>query len=312
MNNKIKRILKGWIISLERYGNIDGLKLSHELNVLEEYLRSKKDKNSIRGLVKIIRDKVVSSFIDVEQTLSVLHQLFARIELQKQNEGSSETKKGNKWIHKHGQERRFKSETGHIFAERLKFKGGMYLRNFDVETESASESKKVRRIIEKRMCQAYHNMNRKHKRGEKEIPSNYDRYWEHRATAFQLYNIGQIENVRGVSRGNSTHWKRMRDHQTGMVVLKKKMSYPTKEAAQEAALKWHIKHPEDKRVIHVYQCAHCGKWHIGHNPAPTAESESSCSDIVIRNIREQQNQQSPRFRIKLKGQCHQVQNAILR
>lgn len=85
-----------------------------------------------------------------------------------------------------------------------------------------------------------------------------------RATSFQLYNIGQVEHVRNVSRGKSTHWKRVFDLETGNVVLKKKMAYPTREAAMEAIAKWHIDHPDDPREVHAYKCACCGKWHIGH------------------------------------------------
>ena len=175
------------------------------------------------------------------------------------------TKRGSKRIQKKGQDVRFRSQTGHIFAEKLRFKEGMLLRNFDVETESASDSRKVRRIIEKRMCQAYHRMNKMISGNEKGRPSNRNRYWEHRATSFQLYNIGQVENVKGVSRGDSTHWKRMLDLQTGKVVFKKKMPYNTEEAALNAIEEWKRVHPFDRREIHAYQCALCHKWHIGHD-----------------------------------------------
>ena len=52
-----------------------------------------------------------------------------------------------------------------------------------------------------------------------------------RATSFQLHNLGQVENVYGVSRTTSTHWKRSYDPITGEVVFKKKMAYSTLEEA---------------------------------------------------------------------------------
>lgn len=114
-------------------------------------------------------------------------------------------------MQKNGQDVRFRNETERIFSEKLRFKGGILLRNFDVEIESSYDSRKVRRIVEKRMSQAYYRTRRKSRSMN---PSNKDRYWEHRAIAFQLYNIGQIENVKDNSREVSSHWKEMFDQYT--------------------------------------------------------------------------------------------------
>lgn len=160
-----------------------------------------------------------------------------------------------------GQDVRFKKETEKIFKEKLKFKKGMLLRNFDIETEAPHDSKKVRRIVEKRMCQAYHRM---HKRDEGYKTSNREKYWMDRATAFQLYNIGQKEKARNTRRGESTHWKWKKDPITHELVLKKKMGYKNEEAAQKAIAQWQINHPYDSREITAYKCNYCNKWHIGH------------------------------------------------
>ena len=154
---------------------------------------------------------------------------------------------------------------------------GMYLRNFDVETESSRDSKKVRRIVEKRMCQAYH---RAHKKCHSEGFSNRDRYWKQRATAFQLYNIGQVENVTNVSRGVSTHWKVMFDPQTGQKVYKKKMAYSTEQEALDAVKKWKLKHPSDLKEMHAYKCDFCNKWHIGHYDPVTYKQHSESITIA--------------------------------
>lgn len=119
-------------------------------------------------------------------------------------------------MQKNGQDVRFRNETERIFSEKLRFKGGILLRNFDVEIESSYDSRKVRRIVEKRMSQAYYRTRRK---ARSMNPSNKDRYCEHRAIAFQLYNIGQIENVKDNSREVSSHWKEMFDQYTKDVVL---------------------------------------------------------------------------------------------
>ena len=116
------------------------------------------------------------------------------------------TKKSNGRVKLQGQGERFKGETKRLFDERLRFKGNMFLRNFDIETENPKDSRKVRRIVEKRMCQAYHRRNKRMDYDDSQ--RRHEHYWMKRATSFQLYNIGQMENVGLVCRGNSTHWKK--------------------------------------------------------------------------------------------------------
>ena len=55
-----------------------------------------------------------------------------------------------------GQQERYEHVTKAIFNERLKCKEDTWLRNIDITTEESWLVKKVRRIIEKRMCQTYH------------------------------------------------------------------------------------------------------------------------------------------------------------
>ena len=85
-----------------------------------------------------------------------------------------------------------------------------------------------------------------------------------RATAFQLYNIGQKEKTRNTRRGESTHWKWKKDPITNELVLKKKMGYKNEESAQKAIAQWKINHPYDSREMTAYKCNYCNKWHIGH------------------------------------------------
>lgn len=262
MRTEVKKVLKSWESSLKHYSKLDSWKMEMSLSVLGEYLRTKEDTNKIRNLVRQIRDKALCPSFDCFAMTALLKEVFERLEAPKENAVCFMAKRGSRRVKKEGQEFRFKGQTQKLFEERLKFKGGMLLRNFDIETESALESRKVRRIVEKRMCQAFHRMNKKNSDSDQ---SNSNRYWEHRATSFQLYNIGQVENVRNVSRGESTHWKRMYDPQTGKVVFKKKMAYPNEEAALEAIRLWKVEHPEEKREMQAYKCSLCHKWHIGHS-----------------------------------------------
>ena len=149
---------------------------------------------------------------------------------------------------------------------------GKYLKDVDITMEDGATSRKVRRIVEKRMCQAYH---RQHKNCGQN--GGRDRHYMKRATSFQLHNLGQIECETGVCRTESTHWKRSYDPITGEVVFKKKMGYSTYEEAMEAARQFSLRHPEDKRTISAYKCAYCGMWHIGHY---TPDAEKTYPDMV--------------------------------
>ena len=151
-------------------------------------------------------------------------------------------------------------------------KWGITLKDVDITMEDGATSRKVRRIVEKRMCQAYH---RQHKNCGQN--GGRDRHYMKRATSFQLHNLGQIECETGVCRTESTHWKRSYDPITGEVVFKKKMGYSTYEEAMEAARQFSLRHPEDKRTISAYKCAYCGMWHIGHY---TPDEEKTYPDMV--------------------------------
>lgn len=262
MDTSIFKIMKCWETSLERYGKLDNWKIDVYLSRLGDFLRNKECGKTLFNLIRDIRDMAIRPNYNAEVLLNKIKKALSLADKENQNPVLLMTKKHKGRVKKNGQEVRFKGETKRIFEERLNFKNGMLLRNFDIETESARESRKVRRIIEKRMCQAYH---KKHRRSLEESPSNEERYWMQRATAYQLHNIGQVEKVRFVSRGKSTHWKRMFDPQTGEVVFKKKMAYSNLEDALTAIEKWKMDHPCDKREMHAYKCANCGKWHIGHS-----------------------------------------------
>lgn len=271
MDKEIKKVLKSWKTSLERYGKLDGWNFSQNLSALGDYLRSKQDSNAVRGIVRQIRDKAISQTLDVELMMSLIKKALINDEPQIELQDDCQR------VQKNGQDVRFRYETERIFGEKLRFKGGMLLRNFDIETESANDSRKVRRIVEKRMSQAYYRMRRKDRSVN---PSNRDRYWEHRAIAFQLYNIGQVENVKDNSREVSTHWKEVFDLYTKDVVLKKKMAYTTEQEATDAIIQWKIDHPLDLIEMVAYKCSSCDKWHIGHNYPAACKRENRSISIA--------------------------------
>lgn len=275
MTQEITRVLKRWETSLERYGKLDEWKRTDDLSILGNYLRSKQGNGTIREHIRLIRDKAICQPINATSLVTTIRKAISMMEPDIERPIQVTNKNGECWIQKNGQDVRFRHETQHIFMEKLRFKDGMFLRNFDIETEATCDSRKVRRIVEKRMCQAYHRMHKRVNKG-----SNHDRYWKHRATAFQLYNIGQIENVHNLSRGESSHWKIMYDPQTGGMVFKKKMAYDTEQDALEAISVWKILHPSDTIEMHAYKCEKCHKWHKGHNASPIRRRQICHAEIA--------------------------------
>ena len=176
-----------------------------------------------------------------------------------------------------GQQERYEHVTKAIFNERLKCKEDTWLRNIDITTEESWLVKKVRRIIEKRMCQTYHKQHKEvfHDHG------NRSRHNMKRAVSYELYILGQVENVSKLSRGNATHWKRQFDPNTGKVVFKKKFGYETIEEAKTSAIKLVQDKPWCRKAVNVYKCAHCNKYHIGHESNLTATPILSISPIAI-------------------------------
>ena len=175
-----------------------------------------------------------------------------------------------------GQQERYEHVTKAIFNERLKCKDDTWLRNIDITTEEPWLVKKVRRIIEKRMCQTYFKQHKDsfHEHG------NRSRHNMKRAVSYELYVIGQVENVEKQSRGDSTHWKRKYDPNTGKIVFKKKVGYHTIEDAKESAIKLVKEKPWCHKAVNVYKCHHCNMYHIGHESEMTVLPILSIQPVV--------------------------------
>lgn len=174
-----------------------------------------------------------------------------------------------------GQQERYEHVTKAIFKEKLRCKDGTWLRNIDITTEESWLVKKVRRIVE-RMCQTYHKQHKEvfHEHG------NQSRHNMKRAVSYELYVMGQVENVEKQSRGNSTHWKRKYDPNTGKIVFKKKFGYHTIEEAKKYAIKLVKDKPWCQKAVNVYKCSHCNMYHIGHESKMTLEPLLSIQPVV--------------------------------
>ena len=267
MEQAIQTTLKRWESSLVNYGKVDQWNITEDYATMASFISSCGLK-AARKAVRECRDYAMTASCKADYLLSLVQNANNILSKNIGGKVNSQFKKSDSV----GQAKRFESTTRKLYSEKLKCMDGKYLRDIDITMEDGAISRKVRRIVEKRMCQAYH---RQHKNSGQN--GGRDRHYMKRATSFQLHNLGQIECETGVCRTESTHWKRSYDPITGEVVFKKKMGYSTYEEAMEAARQFSIRHPEDKRPISAYKCAYCGQWHIGHY---TPDEEKTYPDMV--------------------------------
>lgn len=267
MKQTIQNTLRKWESSLINFGKIDQWGINEDYCILGSFISGCKSK-STRRAVSECRDYAISGSYDAMVLLTKVQNANRILCKPEDNRINPEIKK----LHHIGQAKRYESTTKKLYSEKLRFKEGQSLKDIDISIEDGATSRKVRRIVEKRMCQAYH---RQHKRSS--YKDRQDRHYMKRATSFQLHNLGQIECEEGVCRSQFTHWKKSFDSITGDVVFKKKMEYSTYEEASEAARQYMLRHPEETVPTTAYKCAFCGKWHIGHS---TPEEKKSYPDVV--------------------------------
>lgn len=142
MNTSIKNILASWESSLIRFQKIDCWNYSENLATLGWYLHNNNCTIEEYYLIKYVRDSIIGVNFNVKSVLNAIQKLM-NMETAKEKDFTSILVKmdGNRIV-LNGQDVRFKKETEKIFKEKLKFKKGMMLRNFDIETEAPHDSKR--------------------------------------------------------------------------------------------------------------------------------------------------------------------------
>ncbi len=267
MEQTIQNTLKRWETSLINFGKIDQWNIKEDYSILCAFIAEGKT-NKARSAVRECRDYYISGSCNTATLLSKVKN--ANRIMNKPNDSRINWEMMK--INSVGQSKRYQSTTKKLYTEKLRFKDGKCLKDIDISIEDGATSRKVRRIVEKRMCQAYH---RQHKNSSR--IDGHDRHYMKRATSFQLHNLGQIECEEGVCRSQFTHWKKTYDPISGEVVFKKKMEYSTYEEAVEAARQYMARHSEETVPVTAYKCAFCGKWHIGHSKP---EEEKTYPNLV--------------------------------
>lgn len=257
METKIQQSLRKWEGGIRRNGHFDVSSYAKISKSIEGYIR--KDRNSeISRVLTACRDATMSAAPNNEQILEdVRHALFliqAEINTEKRNNGIDVD---------YGQRKRYEAVTKKLYSEKLRFKENKSLREADVTLMEGKDARKVRRIVEKRMCQEYH---RQHKKRSGYQETGRTRHEMNRAVSYELYNLGQMDGYTN-KRESGTHWKKVIDYSTGEFVMKKKVEYVTLEEALLSIELYRYAHPDDHRPMNAYYCEHCHHYHIGHERA---------------------------------------------
>ncbi|MBQ8607461.1 MAG: hypothetical protein IJ417_04630 [Bacteroidaceae bacterium] len=245
-------VLTRWSNSLKRFSKLDSWSRNQDCTLIASFIKTTPNRE-LANRIRLCRDAAIMSHCTNDYLMRLLEETLELLSLKVENTAEKfQTTDRN-----YGQTERYAHVTKELYSERLKFKEGRFLRNMDVNLVEKRDSKKIRRIVEKRMCQAYY---RTHKRSN----DNTNRHHTMRAISFQLYNLGQIVPKELYKREESTHWRYDIDEHTGHRIMRQKHGYTHVEDAESALLRFRQEHPEDNREIHVYLCKHCGKFHIGH------------------------------------------------
>ena len=253
MITEVKTVLVRWAKSVKRFKNLDKWSLNEDFNRLSCFIRTTKDK-SLRAVVSHCRDLAIVDERNYASLEKALERALGMIE-EREGVDCSATER----VHGLGQRERYNNITMSMGKERIKRCDSRYLRNLDVTILEPKESRIIRRIVEKRMCQEYHRQHKENFRSG----GNRSRHQMRRAVSFQLYNIGQMEGG-DIHRGGSTHWKWQYDSCIKEWVLKKKVAYRTEEEARVAAFDFMARNPEEGEIS-VYRCSFCKMFHIGHS-----------------------------------------------
>lgn len=262
MKSEIQQILKKWEGNLRRNGSLDVAQYSRVSSEVDGFIRSNK-KSQVARLLADCRNSMLSPAPDGEKILkNVRHALFLI-----QKEINDEKRELGIDVDL-GQRQRYQAVSKKLYMEKLKFQDNSSLREADVTLMEGKDSRKVRRIVEKRMCQQYH---RHHKQYSTYRTSGKARHEMDRAVSYQIFNLGQLDGYSN-KRESGTHWKKVMDYSTGKYVMKKKVEYATLEEAQLHIELYQFAHPHDKRPMQAYYCEHCGHYHIGHGRIAEMES----------------------------------------
>ena len=264
MRKKMFYMMRRWINALNSSGKLDRVYLMEDFNALNRFIRVENNRRLVT-MAKDCRDYPLSTVFSLETLIKKINRFLAKLEELNREEEKKAAVKINMEAESMGQSERYRDATRRIYSERLRFNDKVRLRNFDVNMATPSDSRKVRRIVEKRMCQAYHRQSRTSGHDD----SNRRRHDMRRAVSYQLHNLGQIEEV--THRNVNSHWKPAVDCVTGKRVLKPKQAYNSLEDAEMAAQHYTKRHPREALPMVAYKCAYCNKYHIGHDHA-TAHS----------------------------------------
>lgn len=250
---KLVSVLNRWVKMLETYGKLEEGTINTDIQSIEMALPSLSRFENLRKQIAVCKFYALhdggnnSRFIQyIKNSLSILKKIMEDVKV----------KQIRKKFDNQGMTEMYTPLIRRLAKERVK-KIDKPLISASVD-EDKKTSKLVRRIVEKRAAQVVYRTWK-----YKEKYNNSFRQKVRRAISFNIYKATAPEYDPKL-RQKGTHWNiRYKSYRNGKYLTGKR-SFDTYEEALDACKSYMTCHPYELQKMQPYKCAHCEKWHIGH------------------------------------------------
>lgn len=251
---KLVYLFNRWAKNLHEYGKLDETTLSSDLTFISKLKDGNILTDDLRKTVLLCRDYALGGNKRNEELATQLRFTLNLLCDNLDHASIKELKHDRSDI---GMTEYFKPLSIRLRKEKIR-KIGKPLKYIDRETDDPKSIKLASRIVEKRAAQNVYKL-WKNRNSE----TNWYRQKIRRAKSFNLFNMSFAE-YRPEERSSGTHWALSYDCK-GRRSLKKKRSFDSLKEAEMASKNYNEAHPEQEYPMTAYQCAHCGKFHMGHD-----------------------------------------------
>lgn len=244
-----------WAKNLQDYGKLDEFGIGGDLETLTAVINGHKTLDlNLRLSLELCREYALGG-VTRHQALSSQLKHTLRLLCNTLDNGS--IKRLKKIRSDIGMSELYRPLSLRLRKEKIR-KVGRQLRYVDRDSTDAKTTKLVDRIVEKRAAQEVYKIWK-----NTNPDTNWYRQKIRRAKSFSLYNM-DFSDYKPEDRFRGTHWSVAYDCK-GRRSLRKKRSFDTLEEAEIACIRSNAAQPEQEFPMTAYKCAHCGKFHIGHD-----------------------------------------------
>ena len=262
---KVSYVLNRWLKMLNSYSQLDAESRAEDLALLSKVVMGAEFSNAVRKAVRRCRDYALMESVAQQRLIAAIE---SALKVLRDEQEDASIRRVKKQFADQGMTERYRPLSKRLAHEKIR-KIGKKIAFTDAHADDGRTTKLVRRIVEKRAAQAAFRNS-----GASARADNRLRQAVRRAISFNLYNSG-FADFDLSQRTHATHWKVV-DGKHGKK-MKRKHAYNSYEAAAEACRLYALHRPGDPLPMSAYRCAHCGKWHIGHDRAAQATAAQAAS-----------------------------------